>query len=621
MTPAKSARQGGTAGIPLNRGRLRRRLLFWFLLFSLVPLLLTNSVGYQRSEGIIRRRTERHLSAVAEVEAQHIRDRIDRNALLLRATVGGNDFLVASAIDARRDDAGAMEHGSTRPVVERYLQQQLDQVGAFAAITLTTPNGRVIATAGQPGFLSPDLPAGPPPSFAAGVARDERGLQPVIQLSVPVQGIDLRPVGFLLATIRLGGAGGILSIPALLAGRIESFVIDSASRPLFVSHPHREMNYQTPLTSPLVSMAPGSRAHYRDADGIEVIGTMIAIPDYPLRYIAQVPATEAFGALLQLRRLLLGIEVVLVALLGWAAWIVARSIVAPLRRLVDASRQVAKGDLEVRVVVGDPDELGELERAFNEMTGALAESTRQVDRLHQREIERASQLATVGELASGVAHEIRNPVAGVSSGLDLVRQRLGTGTSLAPIMDEMARQLARIQRRLHELLTFAPPATPHLAPVPGNRAVDRGVRLVQPTAQRAGVEIDLALDPADPKLRIDEEMVNQALVNVLMNAVEATPRGGRIEVRTTCTGDHVEITVVDTGRGIARQHLEQVFKPFFTTRHTGTGLGLSITRQILERHGGGITLTSNEGHGTRVVMRLPLAVVEEPAEAAVVSPR
>src|SRR5207245_593858 len=108
------------------------------------------------------------------------------------------------------------------------------------------------------------------------------------------------------------------------------------------------------------------------------------------------------------------------------------------------------------------DEIGELGAAFNEMTAELEDTTARVTELHHREIERASQLATVGELASGIAHEIRNPVVGVSNGLDLVRRRVGDDPTLRPITDEMARQLARIEQAMQELLTFARPATPTL---------------------------------------------------------------------------------------------------------------------------------------------------------------
>jgi signal transduction histidine kinase len=321
--------------------------------------------------------------------------------------------------------------------------------------------------------------------------------------------------------------------------------------------------------------------------------------------IAEVPADEAFVALRRLGSLSLLLELLLVAILIGTAVVVSRSIVAPLSRLVHASRRVARGDLSVRVKDDAGDEIGELGHAFNEMTTALAETTSDVRELHQREIERASQLATVGELASGIAHEIKNPVVGVASGLDIVRRRAGTDATLLPIIDEMERQIRHVQDAIQELLTFARPATPALAPVSGNNLAERAIHLVQPTADKGGVRIEIRLDPSHASVLADAEMIHQALINLLMNAIEATPHGGRVDVYTRTSGDWIEIEITDTGRGIAPEHLESVFKPFFTTRHTGTGLGLSITREIIQRHGGTVALRSRLGEGTTVTIRLP----------------
>jgi signal transduction histidine kinase len=248
------------------------------------------------------------------------------------------------------------------------------------------------------------------------------------------------------------------------------------------------------------------------------------------------------------------------------------------------------------------------------MTSALADTTARVSELHQKEIERASQLATVGELASGVAHEIKNPVVGVAHGLDMVRRHMGHDPALAPIMDEMARQLTRVQGDLQGLLTFARPATPSLAPVSAADLVERAIRLVQPAAERSGVRISVLPDPTLPPFSADEEMLHQALVNLLINAVQATPSGGQITVTARATEGWVELAIADTGRGIAASELDLVFKPFYTTRHTGTGLGLSITREIAQRHGGVVTVESGVGTGTTVTVRLPIRAVDAEAE-------
>jgi two-component system sensor histidine kinase HydH len=151
-----------------------------------------------------------------------------------------------------------------------------------------------------------------------------------------------------------------------------------------------------------------------------------------------------------------------------------------------------------------------------------------------------------------------------------------------PIIDEMGRQLVRIQHALQDLLTFARPSAPTLAPVSANAVVERAIRLVQSAADRAGVALESNLDTRAPRFTADEDMIHQALVNVLMNAVQATPSGGRVTITTRpiADDDSLEIEIADTGRGMSSEEQEQVFRPFFTTRHTGTGLGLPINVRL-----------------------------------------
>jgi signal transduction histidine kinase len=574
-----------------RHGRLNRRLLAWFLVFSLLPLLITNAIGYRRSQEIITELVERYLSAIAQVHAQHVHDRTDRALLQLQTIATGNEFLAA---------------GTSRTEMERLLGRKLDELKQFDALYLFTPDGRIAASVGLRENLSTALPAHETiGSLSAMLLSTPRGVRPIFRLVVPVYDGESAPVAFLAGTLSLEGFRGLLELPDRVAGRVETFIVDSAGRPLFASHPHDSLDYAVSLATPLLGLPDAAHAEYRADDGTPVLGTIVGLPNDGWRLIAEVPAEEAFGALQRLGSLSLLLELLLVVVLIGTAIVVSRNVVAPLSRLVHATRRVAQGDLSVRVRDDTGDEIGELGHSFNEMTTALAETTEDVRQLHRREIERASQLATVGELASGIAHEIKNPVVGVTNGLDIVRRRVGADATLIPIIDEMERQMWRVQDAIQELLTFARPATPALAPVSGDDLAERAIHLVQPTADKGGVRIAIHLDPSHANVLADAEMIHQAIINLLMNAIEGTPQGGRVDVYTRASADWIEIEVSDTGRGIAPEHLDAVFKPFFTTRHTGTGLGLSITREIIQRHGGTVALRSKLGHGTTVTIRLP----------------
>lgn len=593
------------------KSRLGRRLLGWFLLFSLVPLLGSNMVGYLESQGIIERLIERHLAAIADVEAQHIRDQVDRLLMDLQAISAGNEFLAAGALRESGGPAHPMTGVADREAVEAHLSRKRHELPAFELLFLQRPDGSVVASTGSvpPGsVLGPDEETGGPrfETLQRGSSDSAGNARPWFRLSVAVRTGHGHLAGYLVGLMRPAGLVRLLEIPEHLAGSIESFIVDERGRPLFVSHPHGEVDYGTALASPLLARHTGSFARYPDREGVEVIGTAVSIEGVPWRYVAEFPVSHALGPLRNLRRLSVIFGGAFAIVLIVTALLVAGGIVAPIGRLVRATRRVAAGDLEVQVEVEETDEIGELERAFNEMTGELARTSARVEELHQREIERAQQLATVGELASGVAHEIKNPVVGISNGLDLVRRRIGRDETLEPIMDEMSHQLARIELAVRDLLAFARPATPSLAPVDGNQVVERALRLAQPAAERAKVALDFRPHPSLPEIQADEELLHQALVNLVMNAIQATPPRGSVAVSTHVLNGHVHFEVADTGKGIVPDDLDDIFKPFFTTRHSGSGLGLPITREIVERHGGRVEVESRVGRGSTFTVVMPI---------------
>lgn len=601
---------GRSAGENPLAGPLGRRLLGWFLVFSLVPLLLSNMVGYLESEQIIEGLVRRQLGAIAEAEAQHVRDQLSRSLADLRALAVGNEFLAAGAANlggrGGRPD-GQMVDVADREAIGEYLQRKHGELSEFDALILQGSDGALLAFSGpgDPSLYRSASRAIPPPSFQAiGPATSDGRSR--FRLTAPVTELDGDPSAYLAGVIGPSGMEHFLEIPEHLAGSIESFVVDEMGRPLFVSHVHGELDFGAPLSTPLLSQESRTFAQYTDREGSDVIGTSVPIGDLSWRYVAEFPVKDALGPLVRLRRISLLMAVLFAAVLLVSAWLVTGGIVAPVRELVSATRRVGSGEFDVRVEAEERDEIGELARAFNEMTGRLKTAAARVEELHKREIERANQLATVGELASGVAHEIKNPVVGIANGLDLVKREVSQHEKLAPIIEEMSRQLERIESAIRDLLAFARPGEPNIASVEAREVVERAVRLVQPAAERAGVEVRTDVGSEGAVLRADEELLRQALVNLLMNAVQATPAGGRVCLPLRLRGDHVRFRVVDTGKGIHAEDLDDVFKPFFTTRHSGTGLGLPITREIVERHGGSISVESSLGEGTTFTVDLPL---------------
>jgi len=590
------------AGRPRREGVLRRRILGAFLTLSLLPLFGSNGVGYLRSRAIVEELVGRYLDGMAQIQASHVQDRLDQRLLYLEAVASGNRFLQAAAERSDPTANPAMSAAADPPAVEEYLRRKLREVGRFETLSLYRLDGTVLASSHddirsdgwRPGAsgqvtLLPD----PDPEHP-----------PTLRFTVPIRNDAGVEEAYLSATVPLGRGSEFLEIPPHVAGTIESFILDSRGRPVFVSHPHGHLDYHGPLESPLVGASPGGHAQYRDREQVEVFGASASLDHYGWLFIAEVPASDALRDLGTLRTLSLvlgGVFALLVLSVGW--WM-AGSMVAPLQRLVSATRGLGGGDLTVRVSDPGADEIGELMEAFNEMAAAMAADRERIAGLHRREIERAQQLATVGELASGVAHEIKNPVVGISNGLDLVLRRVDD-PDLTPITDEMKRQLSRIEGAVRDLLAFAKPASPRLAPTDINHVVERALSLVGPAAGKRHVNLDTELDEALPLLTVDAEMIRQALVNLLLNAVHASPDGGSVRVTSTAARDRVLVAIEDRGPGLGADEVERIFKPFYTTRHSGTGLGLSITRGIVEQHGGKVNVTSLPGKGATFTVELP----------------
>jgi signal transduction histidine kinase len=590
-------------------GPLGRRLLAGLLFLSLVPLVLSNGLGYLRSTGIIEGLIERYLHGIADLQSLHVRDQLEWHTLFLRELAKHDAISEVPRNVSVGRSSGVKSTIRPELDVSPFLEERLGEVPAFEALYVFTSDGTIIASAPLPpadlGFW-----IGPPLQEPRGVFEIVREPAPPraprLRLAVPleVHG-DTIPGWYVGGSIQVLGPSDFVQLPQHTAGAVETFIVAGDGVPIFISHPHGTIDYSARLATPLLDGVVRSSMVYPDRLGIEVIGTIVAVPDYPWRLITEVPVSDALQELRELRAVSLWLGWLLTALVVALALVLAGWIVVPVRRLVSATRRLAAGDLGARVQVRERNEIGELGVAFNDMASELERTSSRVQELHEREIERAGQLATVGELASGVAHEIKNPLQGISGGLDLVMRHTQDQQRLQPVVDEMTRQVARVDVAVKDLLAFARPATPNFAPVDINQTLERALTLVRPTADRAGVCLEVNAGDV-PTVFIDEEMISQSLVNLVMNGVQATEADGCVTVSTRSGENGVEIRIKDTGEGIPPDQIDHIFKPFFTTKHQGTGLGLSITRTIIERHEGTLSVESNNGKGTTFTVVLPL---------------
>jgi two-component system, NtrC family, sensor kinase len=332
-------------------------------------------------------------------------------------------------------------------------------------------------------------------------------------------------------------------------------------------------------------------------------------------------------------RHMLAYTVVAVALISVLSGVfVWRVLHGPLRALESGTERLASGDLGFQIAVESRDELGELAASFNAMSRQLGEARGEVTawtheleaRVEQKtaELKRANEqmvqaekLAATGKLAAIVAHEINNPLAGILTYAKLLKKWMGEGDSTKQEQIRSSLELIESESRrcgeiVKNLLVFAraAPMNPNLSDL--NAVLDRCLRLVRHQLDIAGIQAELDLDRTLPAVLCDVAHIEQALLALVMNALEAMPHGGNLRLRSRYSPATKEavIQVQDDGAGISPDALPNLFEPFFTTREHGhsLGLGLAISRNIIERHRGRIEVESQPGRGTVFTITLPL---------------
>jgi two-component system NtrC family sensor kinase len=288
----------------------------------------------------------------------------------------------------------------------------------------------------------------------------------------------------------------------------------------------------------------------------------------------------------------------------------------PLLELEKTIARVRAGDLTAKVgFAHHRDEIGQLGRDFNEMVQQLRESREELQRLYQTQISRAEHLATLGEMAAGLAHEIRNPLTGIAGVIEIIGRELPPSSPSREVLQEVRQEVRRIHDTLSDLLEYARPRPPQIRPADLNSTVEHAVFFARQQVLSQPIQIDFVPASGLAPVEHDPAQIHQVLLNLLLNAIQAIPEEGRIGVNVATEDHFAVIQIADSGRGISPEVLPNIFRPFFTTKGHGTGLGLSLAARITEHHGGWIDVESQVGKGTVFSVRLPLGGEKTPPPA------
>ncbi len=289
----------------------------------------------------------------------------------------------------------------------------------------------------------------------------------------------------------------------------------------------------------------------------------------------------------------------LVVLLGIAWWLLGREAVAPLKRLVSTMRRAEAGDLAVRADEGRPDEVGVAARGFDATLAALRRSQLELEAFYRERMVRADRFAAVGEMATGLAHEVKNPLAGLSGALELLAEDVGGDSEKAELVADMRHQVARLAHTMESLLSYARPPKARMRSTDLNATLERVLFLIRQQTRGGAVDVREHLEPALPPVHADPSQLEQVFLNICLNACQAmNGKGGALTVRSRTAEGRVTVEVEDSGPGIPERLRANIFKPFFTTKRQGNGLGLAISARIVAEHGGHIGYRCPPGGGT-----------------------
>ncbi|CEP68653.1 Signal transduction histidine kinase, core [Moorella glycerini] len=518
---------------------------------------------------------------------------------------------------------------------ERILYSLLQQVPVLEEVSVTNQEGRELTRVSRRRVITPaDLVnmhgqqvwnTAITGQTAFGTPEPGVDGRPLLAMAVPIPDRKARgPVGVLWGEVSLRGV--MDHVTALISlQRATFYVVDRQGK--LIGHP----DFSSVLLREDLSNHPGVQQilfnntskqaiplQYNLPDGREMLGAGKVVEGLGWVTLVEVPMEEALLRLQQHTRQLLLFLLIVVALVSVCGYKAAEAFTAPITRLSKAAAEVGRGRLDITVPERSTTEIGHLERSFNAMVRQLAEKARM-----EEAIRRAEKMAAVGQLAANVAHEINNPLATLAAYAEDLADRgqeegwdyLVQSGTLEQYLGVVRAQVERCKTITRRLLDFARPPLGETGPADVLTAVKETVALVSYAFHKKGVALNWEAPSIKPfpRVKIDTSELQQVLFNLLQNALDATPAGGRVTIDLFQEAGMIIIRIADTGKGIPAEYLSRATEPFFTTKPPGqgTGLGLTICHHIVTKAGGNLTINSETGRGTTVSVTLPLASTGE----------
>ena len=301
--------------------------------------------------------------------------------------------------------------------------------------------------------------------------------------------------------------------------------------------------------------------------------------------------------------ILLGVGGIIIGIIS--AIILAQRITNPIKKLVEGTIKISRGDFTHKIKISTADEIADLAEKFNEMTSKLLKSKREVEEANKKLIQ-AEKLASIGRISTGIAHEIRNPLTSVKLNIQKVLSSPNIKEDEKEHLEIAQEGINQIDKIVKDILDFARVTRLNLDEFFLPNIIDESIKLVLNELKGKEITIEKKFEPDLPTVVVDADKLRQVFINLLVNSIEAIDNKGKIRITASSKDkEFIKIRISDNGCGIPSEILPEIFEPFFTTKSSGTGLGLANAKKIIEQHNGTIDVISKKGKGTTFEIIIP----------------
>ncbi len=622
-----------------GRGRLLHKLLAVFLALSILPLLLAGFELVRVGDFYIQKQIIGVKMGIAQKVASNVTGYLEDKKNTLAIVHKSSDFLTMNP-NLQSD----------------ILSNVMNAYPMFMRMSVVDLNGKEISAVNRMGNTSLSVIQRDEADalrsirslgdYVGPVSRSMEGY-PQLTLGVPVEKIPGRPLGVLLGTINLIDLSSLIK-DLVIDKKGYVYIVDMAHHQL-VAHPDVKtlLSRQLPSEVKAASLAPeendSGAIEFADQEGRKFLATYATVPRLNWRVFVQQPVQEAYQASTQMRHEIFWVLLIVVAVSLFLGLVISQSIVKRVQTLQEAMEQVGEGNFDIPNVPTSNDEFGALAEKFITMSQSLKDKTLKLvtaqkelqrwnsdleTRVQQRtkdlkeaqeQLIAGEKLAALGQMASVVGHELRNPLAVMNNSVYFLKTKLSAAAGETGLEEKIVKhfkiletEIVKSNMIIRDVLDFARNRPLNAAPHKVDELLEKAIERIQIPVD---VELKKELRLGDLEVVLDEDELRQVLVNLMENACQAMTSGGTLFVGTKTQDDFAMITIGDSGCGIPQEHLQKIFAPFFTTKSRGTGLGLTVVKKIVERHLGTIQVESKLAEGTQFHIKLPIkgvAVVSLP---------